>query len=91
MRIDILCRPDSNRRCDQALKNVRSALEQLSVEAEVHLYRDRKKMIDNRVYVTPALLIDDDLRISGRVPEIKEISDMIRARPHYQQRLKEVA
>ena len=91
MRIDILCRPDSNHRCDLALRNVRSALESLSIEAEVHLYRDRKKMIDNRVYVTPALLIDDDLRISGRVPEIHEIREMIRTRPHYRQRMKDVA
>ncbi len=91
MRIDILCRPDSSHRCDRTLKNVRSALESMSVEAEVHLYRDSKKMIDNRVYVTPALLIDDDLRVSGRVPDVDEIRAMIRGRPHYQQRLKDVA
>ncbi len=91
MRIDILCRPDSNYRCDLALQNVRSAVEEMAVEAEVHLYRDRKKMIDNRVYVTPALMIDDDLRISGRVPEVEEIREMIRARPHYQKRMKKVA
>jgi len=91
MRIDIICRPESNCRCDRTLKNVRSALDAMSVEAEVHLYRDRKKMIDNRVYVTPALLIDDDLRISGRVPDISEIREMISGRPHYRQRMKDVA
>lgn len=91
MRIDIICRPDSNNRCDTTLQNVRSALDTLSVKAEVHLYRDRKKMIDNRVYVTPALLIDDDLRVAGRIPEISEICEMIRARPHYCERMKEVA
>ena len=91
MRIDILCRPDSNHRCDSTLENVRSALESLSIKAEVHLYRDRKKMIDNRVYVTPALMIDDDLRVAGRVPEISEICEMISARPHYRLRMKDVA
>ena len=91
MRIDIICRPDSNHRCDRVLKNVRSALELLAVDAEVHLFRDDKKMIDNRVYVTPALLIDDDLRIAGRVPAVEEICDLIRLRPHYQNRMKDVA
>lgn len=91
MRIDILCRPDSNHSCDLALKNVRSALDAMSIKAEVHLYRDRKKMIDNRVYVTPALVIDDDLRVSGRVPEINEICELIMARPHYKQRMQDVA
>lgn len=91
MRIDILCRPENNQRCDRTLENVRSALEKMSIAAEVHLFRDRKKMIDNRVYVTPALLIDDDLRVAGRVPDVGEICDMIRARPHYLERMKEVA
>ncbi len=91
MRIDIICRPDSNNRCDRALHNVRSALDAIAVEAEVHLYRDKRKMVDNRVYVTPALLMDDDLRIAGRVPEIAEICEMIQARPHYQKRMKDVA
>ena len=91
MRIDILCRPDSNHRCNSTLENVRSALDSLSIKAEVHLYRDPKKMIDNRVYVTPALVIDDDLRVAGRVPEVKEICEMITARPHYRQRMKDVA
>ena len=91
MRIDILCRPDSNNRCDLTLQNVRSALDSLSIQAEVHLYRDRKKMIDNRVYVTPALMIDDDLRVAGRVPAVDEIREMISARPHYRLRLKDVA
>ncbi|PLX74174.1 MAG: thioredoxin family protein [Desulfuromonas sp.] len=91
MRIDILCRPDSNRRCDQALENVRTALDEMAVEAEVHLYRDSRKMIDNRVYVTPALLIDDDVRVAGRVPAISEIRELIKGRPHYRHRIDEVA
>lgn len=91
MRIDIICRPDSNHRCERVLKNVRSALETLDIQAEVHLFRDSRKMVDNRVYVTPALLIDDDLRVSGRVPGVDEVCELIRARPHYQNRMKAVA
>ena len=91
MRIDIICRPDSNHRCDRVLKNVRSALDSLAIDAEVHLFRDSRKMVDNRVYVTPALLIDDDLRISGRVPTVEEIRELIRGRPHYLNRMKDVA
>ena len=91
MRIDILCRPDSNHRCDLALKNVRSALQELSIDAEVHLYRDRKKMIDNRVYVVPALMIDDQVRVAGRIPEVDEIVRFIVERPRYLRAVAEVA
>lgn len=91
MRIDILCKPDCGTRCDRTLENVRQALEEMEVRAEVHLYKDKRKMIDNRVYVTPAIIVDDNLRVSGRVPEINEIRGMIAERPRYRKRQQEVA
>ena len=91
MRIDILCKPESETRGKRVLANVREALEQLDVAAEVHLYLDRRKMIDHRVYVAPALLVDDVVRIAGRVPAVKEIKSLIVERPRYVQRLKKVA
>nr|NIS39765.1 thioredoxin family protein [Desulfuromonadales bacterium] len=91
MRIDILCKPESGTRCQSALENVRQALDHLNVEAEVHVYRDRRKMIDNRVYVSPALLIDDTVRVAGRIPEVREVEEMIAERPRYLKRAGDVA
>ncbi|UWZ78677.1 thioredoxin family protein [Geoalkalibacter halelectricus] len=91
MRIDVLCKPDGDKRCERTLSRVRQALENLNLEAEVHLYRDQRKMIDNRVYVSPALLIDDIVRVAGRVPSIEEIERLLRERPRYQKRMKDVA
>ncbi len=91
MRIDILGKPESGQRCERTLENVRRALEQTGVEAEVHLYRDRRKMIDYRVYVSPALIIDDSVRVAGRIPEVDEIISFISERPRYQKRVKQVA
>ncbi len=91
MRIDILGKPESGQRCERTLENVRLALEQAGVEAEVHLFRDRRKMIDYRVYVSPALIIDDCVRVAGRIPEVEEIMSFISERPRYQKRVKQVA
>ena len=91
MRIDILCKPESETRGERVLSNVRKALLELGVNAEVHFYRDRRKMIDHRVYVAPALLVDDVVRIAGRVPEISEIKSFIVERPRYVQRMRKVA
>jgi hypothetical protein len=91
MRIDILCKPESESRGERVLHNVRQALGDLGVNAEVHFYRDRRKMIDHRVYVAPALLVDDVVRIAGRVPEVNEIKAFIIERPRYLQRLRDVA
>ncbi len=91
MRIDIVCKPESAHRAERVLENVRKALENTGAEAEVHLYRDRRKMIDNRVYVSPALLVDDTVRIAGRVPEVEEIVSLIVERPRYLKRMQKVA
>ena len=91
MRIDILCKPDSQGRCDWTLSNVRSALDELGIEAEVHQFQDNRKLIDNRIYVGPALLIDDQVRIAGRVPDVKEIIAFLAERPRYLKDVAEVA
>ena len=91
MRIDILCKPEGGQRGERVLTNVRQALEELDVRAEVHLFCDRRKMVDNRVYVGPALLVDDVVRIAGRIPDIREIKSFIVERPRYVERMREVA
>lgn len=91
MRIDILCKPGHPERCEGTVENVRQALDKLGVEAEVHQFSDSRKMIDNRIYVVPALLIDDQVRIAGRVPDVEEIIDFIAERPRYRKEVAGVA
>ncbi len=91
MRIDILCKPDKQGRCEGTLSNVRKALDKLGVEAEVHQFQDSRKLIDNRIYVVPALLIDDQVRIAGRIPEVEEIVEFLTERPRYLRDVAEVA
>ena len=91
MRIDIICKPEGGQRGEKVLANVRQALNELEVRAEVHLFCDQRKMVDHRVYVAPALVIDDVVRIAGRVPEIREIKSFLVERPRYVERMKAVA
>ena len=91
MRIDILCKPGKPESCQGTAENVRAALDKLGVEAEVHQFNDSRKMIDNRIYVVPALLIDDQVRIAGRVPDVDEIVNFIAERPRYLREVSEVA
>ncbi len=91
MRIDILCKPDKPESCQGTVDNVRQALDNLGVKAEVHQYHDARKMIDNRIYVVPALMIDDQVRIAGRVPNVEEIMNFIVERPRYRKEIADVA
>ncbi len=63
----------------------------MAVRAPGHLFCDRRKLVDNRVYVAPALLIDDVVRIAGRVPDVREIKSFIVERPRYVERMRDVA
>ena len=91
MRFDILCKPETGKKGEQMVEVVREALAQAGIEAEVHLFRDRRKMIDHRVYVAPALMVDDTVRIAGRIPEVREILSILAERPRYHKRLAKVA
>lgn len=91
MKIEILVNAKSVAAGDQVLRNVKEALERTEIEAEVHIYYDAHKMIDHRVYIAPALMIDDTVRIAGRIPETKEIISIFAERPRYFKRLKKVA
>ncbi len=91
MRIDIVCKPDKPDACRGTVDNVREALDKLGVEAEVHQFSDSRKMIDNRIYVVPALLIDDQLRIAGRIPDVEEIVNFLVERPRYLKGVADVA
>jgi hypothetical protein len=91
MRIEILCRPDNPEGCQNTTSNVRQALERLGVEAEVHQFADKRKMIDNRIYVVPALMIDGQVRVAGRVPAVEEIVNFLVERPRYLRDVAKVA
>jgi len=91
MRIDILCNPKTNEHCGEVMHNVTEALSKTGVVAEVHLHHDVHKMIDHRVYVTPALVLDDTVRVAGRVPEVREIISFFAESPRYHDRMKKVA
>lgn len=91
MKIEILVNAKSVEAGESVLKNVKEALERTEIEAEVHVYHDAHKMIDHRVYIAPALMIDDTVRVAGRIPETKEIISIFAERPRYFKRYKKVA
>jgi small redox-active disulfide protein 2 len=49
----------------------------LGVSAEITKVTDINKIIDYGVMVTPALVIDGDVKIAGKIPEKKEIKRWI--------------
>ncbi len=64
-------------KCKRLERNLHKALEEKGVEAEVKKVDDYEEMSARGVMMTPALAIDGELRIAGRVATAKEIAEML--------------
>jgi len=64
-------------RCVETEKNVNEALKQLGIDAEVtHIY-DISEMIKRGVMFTPAMIVDGQIKTSGRIPTVNEIKKIL--------------
>ncbi len=64
-------------KCQATLKNVEEALQRLGIEAEVTKVEDLTEITSRGVMVTPALVIDGEIKVSGRVPSVIEIGALL--------------
>jgi len=60
-------------KCKQLEANVRKALEETGKKAEIIKVTDISKIIEYGVMSTPALVIDDNIKCYGKLPDVKEI------------------
>jgi len=63
--------------CVALEKEVMSALEELSLEADVEKVEDTDQIIEHDVLMTPGLVINEKVKVSGRVPRREEIKKWI--------------
>ena len=60
-------------KCKKLTELVGEAINELGVSAEIIKITDINKIIDYKVLVTPALAIDGDAMVVGRIPSKEEI------------------
>jgi len=65
-------------KCGKVYENVKKALEELGVDAEVEKVEDIDKIISFGVMMTPAVVINGKVKASGRIPSTEEIKKWIR-------------
>ncbi|MGI6487438.1 MAG: thioredoxin family protein [Syntrophomonadaceae bacterium] len=76
MRIEVL--GTGCARCNQLEKDVYNALAELGVDAEVEKVQDLQKILQYKVMMTPALVIDGKVKSAGRVPRKEELHQLIK-------------
>ena len=75
MKIEILGPGCKN--CESLERATKEALKQLEVDATVDKITDYGEIVAYGVMSTPALAIDGEVLISGRVPSVEQISELV--------------
>lgn len=65
-------------KCKTTFENVEKAVAQLGIEAQVIKIEDIEEMMRYNVLTTPVLMIDDVVKIKGRVAQTDEIKDFLK-------------
>ena len=60
-------------KCNRLESNARKALEAAGIEAEVVHVSDMGEMAERGVMMTPALAVDGEVVVQGRVPGVEEL------------------
>lgn len=66
-------------KCQKMLEHTQQAVEQAGLGCAVEKVTDIQQIVAYGVMMTPALVIDDKVVVTGRVPDVAEIVGMLEA------------
>ena len=64
-------------KCKKMFENAEAAAKALQLEYEINKVTDIKEIMKYGIMITPALVIDNQMKIAGKVPSVDEIKDML--------------
>ena len=64
-------------KCRQLTENAETAAKGLGIEYEIEKVTDINKIMEFGVMMTPALAVDGEVKVAGKVPSLDEIKEMI--------------
>lgn len=65
-------------KCKTTFANVETAVKQLGIDAEIIKIEDIEKMMKYNILTTPVLMIDDVIKVKGRIAQIEEIKEFLK-------------
>ena len=64
-------------KCRKTAENAEKAVNQLGVEADVVKVEKLDEIAKYGVVITPALVVDGELKVTGRVPSVEDVKDLL--------------
>lgn len=65
--------------CKKLEEHTKKAVKELGIEAQVIKVQDFREIMAYGVMKTPALVVNEQVRVMGRVPKVKEIVEILKA------------
>lgn len=64
-------------KCKTTYNNALEAVRQLGIDARVEKIEDLMEMMAYNIMVTPVLVIDEQIKVKGRVVDVNEIKSLL--------------
>ncbi len=64
--------------CEGLVADVKTAVAELNLECEIEKVTDINQITSFGVMMTPALVVDGDVKVAGKRPALNELKEMLR-------------
>ncbi|MFW5987085.1 MAG: thioredoxin family protein [Methanohalophilus sp.] len=64
-------------KCKKTFEVVEKAVKEAGIEAEITKVEDINSVMDYGVMVTPAVVVDGDVKIAGKIPSVDDVKEWI--------------
>lgn len=64
-------------KCKEMTANTEDAVSALNIDAQIEKVEDIAEIMQYNVLSTPVLVIDEDIKVKGRVPSVTEIKELL--------------
>lgn len=64
-------------KCKKTLEVVEEAVKDAGIKAEITKVEDINSIMDYGVMVTPAVVVDGDVKVAGKIPSVDDVMEWI--------------
>ena len=64
-------------KCREAARNAQAAIDELALDCQIEKVTDINDILSFGVMMTPALAVDGEVKVVGKVPSVKDIKAML--------------
>jgi len=65
-------------KCRRTIQNLQDAVKALGIQAEIVKVDDITEIMNRGVMLTPAVFIDGEAKVMGRVPTVDELKELLK-------------